>query len=224
MALLSAAVGVFAQPAAASTLAGETLQTVYPGPAGHALTVTCGPTAGMLTYHAEGTASGPHLGTFVEDGAATFDPLSGFLLSFDATFSITSAGGNVAGEKHLIPGVFSGDPYVPGSARCGPAVESDVLNSTSICYRAEFAGGGTEVGFSGVFLSYIEPSQGQVGGSFLEDFIPDSTVSCGSRGAEKVTICHRPPGKPGNSHTIQVGAPAASHHLGHGDTPGPCQP
>jgi hypothetical protein len=39
---------------------------------------------------------------------------------------------------------------------------------------------------------------------------------------DKVTLCHRPPGKPDNAHTITVGAPAAPAHLGHGDTLGAC--
>jgi hypothetical protein len=41
-------------------------------------------------------------------------------------------------------------------------------------------------------------------------------------GREKVTICHIPPGNPGNAHTISVGAPAVPAHLGHGDTLGRC--
>jgi len=39
----------------------------------------------------------------------------------------------------------------------------------------------------------------------------------------KVTICHIPPGNPGNSHTISVGSPAVPAHLAHGDfVGGPC--
>jgi hypothetical protein len=41
-------------------------------------------------------------------------------------------------------------------------------------------------------------------------------------GADKVTICHVPPGNPANAHTITVGAPAVPAHLAHGDTLGPC--
>ena len=40
--------------------------------------------------------------------------------------------------------------------------------------------------------------------------------------AGKVVICHYPPGNPGNRHTIDVGQPAVSAHLAHGDTLGPC--
>jgi len=39
----------------------------------------------------------------------------------------------------------------------------------------------------------------------------------------KVTICHIPPGNPGNAHTITVGGKAADSHIAnHGDTLGPC--
>lgn len=41
---------------------------------------------------------------------------------------------------------------------------------------------------------------------------------------DKVTICHIPPGNPNAKHTIRVGAPAVSTHLGHGDTRGACDP
>jgi hypothetical protein len=42
-------------------------------------------------------------------------------------------------------------------------------------------------------------------------------------GVEKVTICHIPPGNPGNAHTITVGEPAVAAHVAeHGDTIGPC--
>jgi hypothetical protein len=38
----------------------------------------------------------------------------------------------------------------------------------------------------------------------------------------KAVICHYPPGNPGNRHTIEVGQPAVSAHMAHGDTLGPC--
>ncbi|MGD8708387.1 MAG: hypothetical protein PVI88_06860, partial [Nitrosopumilaceae archaeon] len=36
------------------------------------------------------------------------------------------------------------------------------------------------------------------------------------------TICHIPPGNPGNNHTITIGESALSAHLGHGDVLGTC--
>jgi hypothetical protein len=37
-----------------------------------------------------------------------------------------------------------------------------------------------------------------------------------------VTLCHVPPGNPGNAHTITVGEPAVPAHLAHGDQLDPC--
>src|SRR3712207_1537572 len=39
---------------------------------------------------------------------------------------------------------------------------------------------------------------------------------------DRVTICHIPPGNPGNAHTITVGEPAVDAHLAHGDRLGAC--
>jgi len=36
------------------------------------------------------------------------------------------------------------------------------------------------------------------------------------------TICHIPPGNPGNNHTISIGIPAVPAHLAHGDIGEPC--
>jgi hypothetical protein len=51
-----------------------------------------------------------------------------------------------------------------------------------------------------------------------------SGESSGDGGQDnEVCICHFPPGNPAAAHTICVGAPAVSTHLGHGDTLGPCE-
>ncbi|MCH7526288.1 MAG: hypothetical protein IID39_02520 [Planctomycetes bacterium] len=42
-------------------------------------------------------------------------------------------------------------------------------------------------------------------------------------GEQKVTVCHVPPGDPGNPITIEVGASALNAHLAHGDFEGACQ-
>jgi len=39
---------------------------------------------------------------------------------------------------------------------------------------------------------------------------------------EKVTICHIPPGNPGNAHSITVSVNAVPAHLAHGDSLGAC--
>ena len=37
------------------------------------------------------------------------------------------------------------------------------------------------------------------------------------------TICHIPPGNPGNNHTITIGESALNAHIGHGDVSMPCE-
>jgi len=50
----------------------------------------------------------------------------------------------------------------------------------------------------------------------------DGTVVTSS---STTTICHIPPGNPGNAHTITIGNPAArAHFANHNDTGGPCGP
>ncbi|MEX0601277.1 MAG: carbohydrate-binding protein [Rhodothermales bacterium] len=41
-------------------------------------------------------------------------------------------------------------------------------------------------------------------------------------GGSRITICHIPPGNPGNQQTMTVSRNALSVHLGHGDHEGPC--
>jgi hypothetical protein len=43
-----------------------------------------------------------------------------------------------------------------------------------------------------------------------------------NEGEGKVAICHRPPGNPGNSHTLYLPASAIQAHLAHGDTAAKC--
>ena len=63
------------------------------------------------------------------------------------------------------------------------------------------------------------PMQAAVTPTAVED---DGVVT--QAGVEKVTICHYPPGNPGNAQTITVGKPAVAAHVAeHGDTIGPCQ-
>ena len=48
----------------------------------------------------------------------------------------------------------------------------------------------------------------------------DSTVLTSS---STTSICHIPPGNPGNNHTITIGNSAVSAHIGHGDKSIPCE-
>lgn len=43
-------------------------------------------------------------------------------------------------------------------------------------------------------------------------------------GGDKKAVCHRPPGNPGNAHTLFLPASAISAHIGHGDSMGECKP
>src|SRR3989344_4703745 len=56
--------------------------------------------------------------------------------------------------------------------------------------------------------------------------ITASELGYGSNGndgiKDKVNICHKPPGNPGNAHTITIGASAIKAHIAHGDTVGKC--
>lgn len=53
---------------------------------------------------------------------------------------------------------------------------------------------------------------------------PAPVADAGSDEGAKATICHVPPGNPGNQHTLSVGASAVSAHLKHGDYEGECDP
>jgi len=165
------AAGAFAQTARASTLAGETFgaSTLTPG----SVTLACGPTArSPFTYHVEGRAFGPHMGSFVEDGTVVPDPATGSLVRLDATFTITSPFGNVTGEKHLIgPGVGTCDPS-------DPFFFGDRVVAPQLCYRAQFADGSSETGRSALTLDF-RSFMGQPVFVFNESFVPDPTVSCG---------------------------------------------
>jgi hypothetical protein len=60
-------------------------------------------------------------------------------------------------------------------------------------------------------------------GAFV--FVSLATIAPGpvQSAQEKVTICHIPPGNPGNAHTIVVAAAAVpAHQELHGDTLGEC--
>ena len=49
-----------------------------------------------------------------------------------------------------------------------------------------------------------------------------ATTILGDAPPSEVTICHIPPGNPGNAHTITIPESALAAHLAHGDTIGAC--
>ena len=75
--------------------------------------------------------------------------------------------------------------------------------------------------FGGIHPFYDDyPSR--INGSTIGKLAWVKAVSLYGVDSNKVTLCHAPPGRPLNAHTITVGAPAAQAHLAHGDTVGPC--
>lgn len=57
---------------------------------------------------------------------------------------------------------------------------------------------------------------------FLRVSLSAVFVASAAYADEKVTVCHYPPGNPGNPHNIVVGAAALNAHLRHGDHVGTC--
>ena len=56
-----------------------------------------------------------------------------------------------------------------------------------------------------------------------DDEVPPSPAPSPAPGAQRITICHIPPGNPANRQTITISVSAWPAHQRHGDTLGPCQ-
>jgi len=91
---------------------------------------------------------------------------------------------------------------VVGSGALATAVTYTVASNASLTVGATITGTGT-VDF----------------GCESED---DGGDDDGDGSGGKTEICHRPPGNPGNAHTISVGGGAVAAHLRHGDSEGAC--
>ena len=63
---------------------------------------------------------------------------------------------------------------------------------------------------------------GKVLGAVLILFMFTSYEKKDNSSNDRVTICHIPPGNPGNAHEIVVSSNAVSAHLAHGDYLGSC--
>lgn len=59
-------------------------------------------------------------------------------------------------------------------------------------------------------------------GETLTKVVTDEIDARGDKVSGKVSICHRPPGNPDNSKTLELAASAVAAHLAHGDTEGAC--
>ncbi len=76
-------------------------------------------------------------------------------------------------------------------------------------------------GCSGVVSD--DPTASEFG--VYEDALMSAAGVASCETPKKVLVCHRPPGNPGNAHTICIGAPAAAPHLKHHpDALGACGP
>jgi hypothetical protein len=195
--LLSALSLAFASAASASTLAGEDLES-FTG------TVACNPSADILTYHFEGTATGPHPGTFIEDGrvvlgGAAPPPFSlggayRVVVLVDVTFTIFALDGTINGEKHLLRTVESSAPVAICSGDLGGGFSGSVFAAglglipgptDPLCYSARFADGSSEQGRSGVIASSGTHQIFGESTSFSENFDPTPTVgSCRGGGGD----------------------------------------
>ncbi|WAH97281.1 hypothetical protein [Arthrobacter sp. MMS18-M83] len=145
--LLLAGLLVGSPAARASTLPPTLAGEIFSGEQGGFDTVrincpkSVGP--GVFTLHASGTAAGPYPGTFTEDISVASTPNSGSeaLVTFHATFTITSPEGTVTGTKDL-------DPGSAGFARCfihssphgGPSFGA--FDAPSLTYSTEISTGG----------------------------------------------------------------------------------
>src|SRR6266576_3338932 len=102
-----------------------------------------------ISFSSSGTATGPYPGMYTEVGTATLGPQSfdvsgtpsGFLLSFDAVFTIHSTVGDVTGTKSLSPITDPGTQFAVG--QCGNSQGGDpvelitAIAVNSVRYDAE---------------------------------------------------------------------------------------
>lgn len=140
-------------------------------------TCNSGAAAGTFTYHAEGTASGPYPGTFVEEvtiGAA-FRPFSlpksaPTMKSFHATFTITSGSTIVTGAREL-------PVFAPGFAWCtgtSQPVFYGFFKTTALTYSATIEADGRTYADSGSAKARDATFDGKRAASskaFTEEFV-----------------------------------------------------
>jgi len=107
------------------TLTGETLSSF--GPETTSTSFSCDPQGtSTFTYQTSGVAAGAYPGTYAETGTVTFGPQvipggppTGFLMSWTASFTITSPAGTVTGTKTLSALVPPQSPPAIGACTTG---------------------------------------------------------------------------------------------------------
>lgn len=139
--------------------------------------------AGTFTLHAEGTATGPYPGTFVEDltvsVAAIPNPpdTTSNLTSFHASFTITSAAGTVTGTKDLAAG-GGGFAWCAGAA--GSGFSFGAFDTQALTYSATIDAGGSSYRDSGTASAQDAemPNNGTaIFGPFTQTFLASNGVT-----------------------------------------------
>lgn len=129
---------------------------------------------------------------------------------------------------------FTGSPYFPGGLGSFTAPAGDFLDfedgpsETVELQWATYADAADEAGLSrrygGIHPNY-DDYPGRIQGAGIGRSAWARALQFYNQPLDldaKVTICHIPPGNPGNAHTISVSRNALPAHLAHGDSEGPC--
>jgi hypothetical protein len=99
----------------------------------------------------------------------------------------------------------------------GRSLNGHNLNGKSLNGRSL---NGSELGDVVKWVSFAGASLG--GHALLDVHLEGSEIVATKGDRHRITICHVPPGNPGQRRSITVAAAALAEHLGHGDALGPC--
>ena len=145
-------------------------------------------------------ATGPSTGCLAVDGftgqGTTFDFTSNAFVQGEAVIFV------LPNEDAVLAVSESGSP-ITGTVNTETVVVYEITADGDFAFSVAITGGTTTTAFEAYCLGSAEGD-------------PDVIIGTGG------TICHIPPGNPGNAHTITVGAGAVAAHLRHGDTVGEC--